>query len=271
MLSARYNGHGRIKVRREPQSGMASSARPRFLLSGAVAAGLLLWPLALAAQDGHQIVPQPPPAPSAESEKQRLYALMDQIRIAIRLEDWPEALRLSFQLNSSLLMSGSKARQMDPSLELAHLEMLAGKDATTRGAQLPRLVRAAFAARQYTLAEGYAREALDAAKHGTFPWTGDAIFEGNTILGRLALRKGDLRAADEYLIAAGKTPGSSSLDAIGPSMTLAHDLLMENQWEPVIGYLEECQQFWVPGARKLAEWLALTRARLIPDFGQNLE
>ncbi len=196
---------------------------------------------------------------------------MDQIHTAIRLEDWAEALRLSFQLNTSLLLYRVKSGQVDTSLELAHLQMLAAKDATTRTAQLPRLARAAFSAQQNSLAESYAREALEAAKHGTFPWTGDAVFQGNTILGRLALRKGDLRAADDYLIASGKTPGSPTLDGIGPSMKLARDLLEENQWEPVIGYLEECKSFWSPGARRLAEWLALTRAKLIPDFGQNLE
>jgi hypothetical protein len=174
-------------------------------------------------------------------------------------------------LNSTVIMKRTGSGQVNPDLELSHLELVAGKDATTRDAQLPRLARAAFAAHQYTKAESYARECLEAARREDFWWKGDAIHQGNIVLGRLAVRRGDMQAASAYLISAGKTPGSSALDGLGPSMSLAHDLLMEGKWAPVIEYLEECKQFWAPGERKLAEWLALARANLMPDFGSNLD
>jgi hypothetical protein len=230
----------------------------------------LLWAVAAAAQSGPQIAPQPPVRPSPQSEKQELYRLLDQINAAIRSEDWSEAWRLNFQLSAAIATFRTRSGGISPDLELAHLEMIAGKDAITRAPQLPRLARAAYNARQFTKAEGYAKEALEAAQHGVFPWTGDAIHQGNIVLGRLAYRKGDVQGAILYLLAAGKTPGSPTLAALGPNMGLARDLLLGGQSAAVIQYLEECGTFWMGGSQKLAEWLALTRAGLSPDFGDNL-
>ncbi len=196
---------------------------------------------------------------------------MDLIRSAVSIGDWPEAWRLSMRLNVRLATLQAGSGQISPGLELAHLEMVAGKDATTRMPQLPRLAKAAYSAGQYKKAEGYAKEALEAAAHGDFPWTGDAIHQGNIVLGRLALRNRDTQGAIRYLLAAGKAPSSLTLEAFGPNMSLAKELLSMGQTAPVIQYLEECTSFWSTGSRKLAEWLALLRAGLIPDFGQTFD
>jgi hypothetical protein len=195
--------------------------------------------------------------------------LLEQIRAAIRAEDWPEASRLSMRLNSTLLNLRARS-QASPLLELQHLDMLAGRDSLTRNPLLPRMARAAFAAGEWALAEGLALESLEAAKHGVFWWTGDAIHQGNIILGRLALRATKLEDAKRYLLAAGKTPGSGSLDSLGPSMVLAKDLLDRGETATVLAYLESCTLFWNGNRGKLAEWIALVRAGLTPDFGPNL-
>jgi hypothetical protein len=231
----------------------------------------LFRPLAAAAQSGPQSLAPQITRPSPQSEKQELYRLLDQINAAIRSEDWSEAWRLNFKLSAAIATFRTRTGGISPDLELAHLEMIAGKDVLTRAPQLPRLARAAYNARQFTKAEGYATEALEAAKHGEFPWTGDAIHQGNIVLGRLAYRKGDVQGAIAYLLAAGKTPGSPALGSLGPNMGLARDLLLGGQSAAVIQYLEECRAFWIGGSRKLAEWLALTRAGLSPDFGENLD
>ena len=218
----------------------------------------LLWAVAVALAGAQ---------PKADQKEYNL--MLDQIRAAIRAEDWPEASRLSMRLSNTLLELRSRS-QATPGLELQHLEMLAGKDSITRNPLLPRMARAAFEAGEWPRAEALAQEALEAAKWGVFWWTGDAIHQGNIILGRLALRESKVEAAKRFLLAAGRTPGSSSLDGPGPNMALARDLLDRGETATVLAYLESCGQFWSGNRGKLAEWIALVRAGLKPDFGLNL-
>ena len=219
---------------------------------------VLLW-MAAAALAGAQ--PKP--------DQKEFNLMLDQIRAAIRAEDWPEASRIAMRLNAELLSRRAQF-QASPLLELQHLEMLAGKDGISRNPLLPRMARAAFAAGEWVRAEGLALDALEAANHGVFWWTGDAIHQGNIILGRLAIRESKMEAAKRYLLAAGKTPGSSSLNGLGPNMALAKDLLDSGETTTVLAYLESCTQFWNGNRGKLAEWIALVRAGLTPDFGPNL-
>jgi hypothetical protein len=136
---------------------------------------------------------------------------------------------------------------------------------------LPRLAKAACDAHQSAKAAAYATQALEAAKHGVFWWTGDAIHQGNIVLGRLALDRGEVQAADGYLLAAGKAPKSSFLTVFGPNMGLARDLLARGEKDAVVQYLEECGGLWTTDRGKLAEWLALVRAGLKPNFGPNVD
>jgi hypothetical protein len=207
-------------------------------------------------------------AQTVQPTRDDLTRLIDDMRAAIRREDWPEASRLSIQINAALLMR--TRTQATPSLELQHLMMIAGSDPIKRNPFLPRLAKAAFAAADYTRAAGYAEEALAASRNGVFWWTGDAIHQGNIVLGRLALRKNDIEDARRFLVAAGKTPGSSSLASTGPNMQLAKDLLDRGESATVIQYLEECGTFWDGNRGKLAEWIVLVKAGLKPDFGANL-
>src|SRR5450759_265515 len=119
---------------------------------------VLLW-VAAAALAGAQ--PKP--------DQKEFNLMLDQIRAAIRTEDWPEASRIAIRLNASLLSLRARS-QASPLLELQHLEILAGKDGITRNPLLPRMARAAFAAGEWALAESLANEALEAAKHGIFWW-----------------------------------------------------------------------------------------------------
>jgi glutathione S-transferase len=86
----------------------------------------------------------------------------------------------------------------------------------------------------------------------------------------LALRGGEVAEAKRYLLLAGKTPGSTSLAAQGPNMALARDLLERGESAAVLQYLEECGSFWGGNRGRLAEWMALIRAGLKPDFGANV-
>ena len=204
-----------------------------------------------------------------QPDKQDLYRMLDDIRASIRSDDWNEAWRIAARLNGFIIEQLLKVGA-SPDLELQHLESMAGANAITRGPLLARLARTALAAGYLEKAERYANEALAESKHGVFWWTGDAIHQGNIVLGRLALGKGDVGEAKRYLLLAGKTPGSSSLGALGPNMALARDLLEHGESATVLQYLEECGAFWGGNRGKLAEWTALIRAGLKPDFGVNV-
>ena len=208
-------------------------------------------------------------APQQQPDKQEMYRMLEEIRASIRLDDWNEAWRLAVRMNASIVEQLPRTGAT-PDLELQHLEFMAGSNAISRGPLLARLARTALAAGNVEKAGRYANEALAESQHGVFWWTGDAIHQGNIVLGRLALRGGEVGEAKRYLLLAGKTPGSTSLGAQGPNMALARDLLERGESAAVLQYLEECGSFWGGNRGRLAEWMALVRAGLKPDFGANV-
>jgi hypothetical protein len=83
---------------------------------------------------------------------------------------------------------------------------------------------------------------------------GDAIHHGNLVLGRFALKSGDVEKAKEYLLKAGQTSGSPVLCSGGPNMMLAKELLESGEREVVIQYLKALRQFQAhfrPSSRKV--------------------
>jgi len=237
----------------------------------AARAALACLVCAASAQTGPQVERRQAGQPPAESDKQNVYQMLDQLRAAVRNDDWAEAQRIATRLDISLNWAARRHDQGSPDLELSHVELMAGRDATTRTPLLPRLAKAAFDAQQSAKAAAYAGEALEAARHGVFWWTGDAVHQGNIVLGRLALGRGDSQAAEGYLLAAGKAPQSSFLTIFGPNMGLARDLLARGKRDAVVQYLEECRGLWTMDRGKLPEWLALVRAGLTPNFGPNVD
>jgi hypothetical protein len=90
------------------------------------------------------------------------------------------------------------------------------------------------------------------------------------ILGRLALKNGNVEEAKKRLLAAGKTSGSAALSSFGPTMLLAQELLKKGEQEVVLQYFDECQVFWKSAGSRLDEWRQVVRLGRIPDFGGNL-
>ena len=125
-------------------------------------------------------------------------------------------------------------------------------------------------------AEAYAKQLLEMAPQyarvGHAPTAyGNAIFYGNLVLGRVALQHGNVVQASQYLLAAGGTPGSATLDSFGPNMTLAKELLGKGQSDTVLQYLALCKNFWKMDRGKLDEWSATIRGGGIPNFRANLK
>lgn len=129
---------------------------------------------------------------------------------------------------------------------------------------------AAITAGQFAKAEEFGNEILKRAD-ATDRWAqGNFQHQGNLILGHVALHKGDLDAAENFLLRAGETTGSPQLDSFGPNMFLAKKLLEAGRKEKVIAYLNACRKFWKNDRGKLDEWIKDIETGRVPDFGANL-
>ena len=140
-----------------------------------------------------------------------------------------------------------------------------GKDAL-----LPDLAKAAFGADQLVKARKYAENTLQVSKSD---WDyGNRIHHGNLVLGRIALREDNIDEAKTRLIAAGNTPGSPQLDSVGPTMTLAKELLERGERDIVLEYFRLCSKFWASedAQDQLDKWAVLVNGGRVPDFGANL-
>lgn len=93
--------------------------------------------------------------------------------------------------------------------------------------------------------------------------------DGYIILGRVALRKGDLKRAKTFLIKAGQAPiveGQAATDSFDPKMILAKELLEKGERESVLQYFDLCSKFWLKGGSVLKIWRASVEAGKMPPF-----
>lgn len=155
---------------------------------------------------------------------------------------------------------------------LADLEQdSAGGDTMRRFYALGGLARAAWKAGAEEKAERYANELIDAAAKHPDDWNhGNAVHDGNTVLGLLAVRRGDLAGADSHLLDSVRTSGSPQLNSFGPTMVLAKELLERGEREAVLEYFSLCRSFWKMGESRLDAWSEAVRGGRLPQFTMNL-
>ena len=135
---------------------------------------------------------------------------------------------------------------------------------------LPLAAKAAFEAKDFTLANLYANELIQLSAQYEDDWNfGNAIHDGNMVLGRLAAKDGKINLAVKYLHSAGSTPGSPQLNSFGPNMSLANDLLELGETESVIEYFEMCKRFWKMEDGRLDSWAASIKGGGTPYFGTH--
>ena len=95
-----------------------------------------------------------------------------------------------------------------------------------------------------------------------------AVEKYNIVLGRIALKEGDVDTAKMRLLAAGRSPGSPYF---GPNTSLVSDLLDKNEKSVVLEYFELCRKHWVMDYGKIDLWKRDIASRRHPDFGANLD
>ena len=89
----------------------------------------------------------------------------------------------------------------------------------------------------------------------------------HTVLGRTALRQGQLAEAREELRAAGKVASADVVRLNGIRWTLASDLLARGERDVVLDYISMVRIVWNKSKSQLDDWAKSIRAGEIVDFG----
>ncbi len=181
---------------------------------------------------------------------------------------WPERLAHLYGLNISTRQGIDRNAAKQALAAMRRAQRAATGDGLT---QLINLAKYAYAAGETAEAKQYAEQILETAPQHVGKWNhGNAVHEGNVVLGRIALQEGDRERAKEFLLTSGRTPGSPQLNSFGPGMSLASELLQQGESETVLRYLELCRSFWKMGAERLDRWTHAIRNGAAPDFAANL-
>ena len=156
-------------------------------------------------------------------------------------------------------------------LDKANQTMAVAISGEDRFAALDDVAKESFEVGKIEDARKFATELLALAPSYESDWNyGNAIQDGNLVLGRIAVREGRIEEAKQYLLAAGKSKGSPQMDSFGPNMSLAKDLLEKGERDTVLQYFELCRRFWRMDYGKLDDWRQEVKAGKIPNFGANL-
>lgn len=145
------------------------------------------------------------------------------------------------------------------------------KNKSSRFSALPRAVRAYAILGDLETAKSLSEELLKLSEEYTDNWNfGNAIHDGNIVLGIAALTEGKIEEAKKYLLIAGDTPGSPQLDSFGPNMRLARELLKKGENQTVLIYFNKCRKFWKLGNTWLDIWERKVKENKIPNFSMHL-
>jgi tetratricopeptide (TPR) repeat protein len=168
--------------------------------------------------------------------------------------------------------------------ELAHLYRMFGipgehfDDPAARAAEAYKRVLALT--RNPSAREVLAGDMADAAfKMGDFPGAAEfakiylqgkdrtAPQRANTILGRVALRSGDVPGAKQYLLDSSQPLAGKDVSLSGPTMVLAKELLEQGERDAVLQYLQNCVSLWPRGENVLELWISEVKNGKTPNFG----
>jgi tetratricopeptide (TPR) repeat protein len=156
---------------------------------------------------------------------------------------------------------------------LAQAEMVVDRTTGNREWHIYALItasKAAIDAGAFDKARGFATDMLKQVADPPDTRDGQAFHDGHVVLGRVALKAGDVEQAKGHLLQAGRAPGGGTLSSFGPNMALAKELLEKGEKQVVIQYLEECKKFWSAEHGQLNQWIATINAGGVPQFGGNL-
>ena len=170
-----------------------------------------------------------------------------------------------------LALSRGHPKTPQGKLDEATKELAAALDGEQHFYALDAAAKQSFEVGQIEDARKYAKELLALAPKYQGDWNyGNAIQDGNLVLGRIALREGQTEEAKQFLLKSGQSRGSPQMNSFGPNMSLAKDLLGKGERDTVLQYFQLCHKFWKMDYGKLDEWSQEVKAGKVPNFGANL-
>jgi hypothetical protein len=177
---------------------------------------------------------------------------------------------LSVAMNAAIALAGTDSAEKP--YEHAMAELNAAKDQYSRWCALGYAAKESLNKGKDADAKLFAEELEHLAPQYPKDWNyGNAIQDFNIVLGRLALKAGNVDEAKKRLIAGGHSPGSPQMNSFGPNMSLAAELLNKKEDTVVFEYFDLCKKFWKMEGGKLDQWKSDVKSGRLPNFGANLD
>ena len=158
-----------------------------------------------------------------------------------------------------------------PAEKIAFLEkaLAAAPNPSARISVLPVLAQQYLSAGNTARAAEAAHEVLNADQN-TLNQYGSAVFAAHTVLGRIALRHGDVKEAASHLLAAGRVLSGQQFGSYGPNdWSLAEELLAAGDRDSVLAYLDLVRDVWKSDNGRLDTWASTIRSGGTPHFDPN--
>lgn len=227
-----------------------------------------------------------------ETHRERSSLNADGLRhygLFFQLRDWPKAVRAL-----------EDAVKLDPSLltEIPRMHLRLAK--SSREQQADRIHHAALCLQRLgnlgtepdeklrSIDQGLLRMAVEAAGIASDPqagrlalmllrraeseqdrvWGSQSQHVACTVLGRVALAKGRLDEAKDWLQRSAAVVPSPRLVSYGPDLALAKLLLLEGEDRAVVSFLEACGAFWSSADGRLDRWIDAISRGEVPDWEQ---
>jgi hypothetical protein len=179
--------------------------------------------------------------------------------------------------NSGAMMASVPVRvPIDAQAEYAkaHGRLQASTDELTRKYALGNAALWSIDVGKLDDAERFANELLALNQRLAADWdAGNAVHKAHSVLGRLALKRGDVAEAERQLKLVATSKGSPQLDTFGPNMTLVRDLLETKQPSAkaaALAYLDHLPTFWKMDRGAITVWRADIERGVMPNFGAHL-
>ena len=137
--------------------------------------------------------------------------------------------------------------------------------------RLAELIESEYQNENFNEAGKHAKQYLNLATAYRCNWNhGNAIHDANRYLGLISIKRKDIDKAAEYLLRASQTPGSMQIDAFGPELDLANQLLKHGKQEEVITYLKKVDVIW-NNNQQVAKWINKIEAGQKPTLQRHGE
>jgi hypothetical protein len=186
--------------------------------------------------------------------------------------NWPFQLAHHYYYSTSESTSHAATERAKASLAYAQKALAMGPKPYQRQSIMAIAARAAYAVGDLKLVESYATNLIDtavirSASHSNPTYDTD-IHDGHTLLGLVAVQRGDINSAVVHLMNSANAMEAPHLISFGPNMSLALELLKRGHSNEVIKFLEQCGKTWKsPDCKK---WIAEIKNGIRPSARGNV-